>query len=334
MSKVLYEPRTFTAAARDVVTEAERICQDYANQGYQLTLRQLYYRFIATDAFPDSRADPVSGTKNTERNYKWLGDLVSNGRIAGMIDWSHLTDRGRRPAGGDSGWDSPRDIVESSADQYGITHWDGQPEYVEAWVEKEALAEVISRPASRWDVTTFACKGYVSQSAMHDAALRLRRRTRDGRKCTIIHLGDHDPSGLDMTRDIEDRLAMFRAVVTVDRIALNMDQVLALNPPPSPAKITDSRAADYIDRFHDPDVDEPGEARCWELDAIEPAALDALVDEAIRGHVDLALRQARLDREEREKAQLRALTQNWDEVLAYLRDQGYAEPEDDNDEEH
>jgi hypothetical protein len=148
---------------------------------------------------------------------------------------------------------------------------------------------------------------------MHDAALRIRRQERAGRKATVIHLGDHDPSGIDMTRDIRDRLTTFLTDVTVDRIALNMDQVQELNPPPSPAKVTDSRAAEYIDIYG---------SDSWELDAIEPAALDTLVEEAILGHLDRELFDARVAREARERDELVALSDNWDMVRSYLVDQG------------
>jgi hypothetical protein len=321
MSKIAYETRRFTADAETVLDLAERICDEYAAQGYGLTLRQLYYQFIARDWFPESRRDALSGTKNTEKNYKWLGTVVSDGRIAGRLDWSHISDRTRSPQGGDTGWDSPRQIIETSADQYGITHWDGQPEYVEVWVEKEALADVISRTSNRWDVTSFACKGYTSQSAMHTAAARLRRQERNGKKVTVIHLGDHDPSGVDMTRDIQDRLAMFRSAARVDRIALNMEQIEDLQPPPSPAKITDPRARDYIELYGD---------ESWELDAIDPAALDALVEGAILDHLDLDLRQQRLDREEQEKVQLAAIADNYDLLLRHLRDEGLLTEEDED----
>ena len=314
MSKILYAPQRFTDAATDVILRAEQFCDQYAAQGYQLTLRQLYYRFIATDAFPDSRTDPVSGTKNTERNYKWLGDLVSKARVGGMIDWRHITDRGRETSGGDAGWDGPESAVYSIARAYGITHWDGQPEYCEVWVEKDALSQVIEQVAGRWDVTSFACKGSPSTSAMHEAAQRLRGYEDSGRKTTVIYLGDHDPTGIDISRDIQDRLRLFWSEAVVDRIALNWDQITD-DLPPSPVKLTDSRASGYIDTF--------GTDECWELDALEPQALDALIEAAILEHLDLDLRQARLDREERERAALTAIYENYAAVQSFLHDEGY-----------
>lgn len=259
--KILYEPRTFTPAAFAVIVQAEAICEDYARQGYSLTLRQLYYRFIATDAFPESRRDRESGTKNTQRNYKWLGDLVSDARIAGLIDWGHITDRTRGHAGGDAGWDSPAEAVRDITDQYGISR-------------------------------------------------RLRYYERKGRATSVIYLGDHDPTGLDISRDIQDRLALFHSRAVVDRIALNMDQVEQYGPPPSPAKLTDSRAHGYIEEF--------GEDT-WELDALEPAVLEGLVEEAILARLDRSLWDERVAREQQEKAILTSLADNWPDIVEYMQ---------------
>jgi hypothetical protein len=157
---------------------------------------------------------------------------------------------------------------------------------------------------------------------MHDAALRLREQERNGKKTTVIYLGDHDPTGIDISRDVQARLTLFRSSAYVDRIALNMDQVLELNPPPSPVKVTDSRTNGYVETF--------GTEECWELDAIEPADLDTLIETAILSHLDLDLRQARLAREEQERAILTAIYENFSLVRGYLRDEGLAGDEDGN----
>ena len=328
--KTAYTRPTFSRQGLTVVTAAQGICDDYAGQGYQLTLRQLYYQFVRRDQFPDTRRfwwdeagrrwvkDPdginPNSTKNAEPNYNWLGSLVNDARLGGLIDWNHIEDRTRSREGGDSGWSGPDAAVRTIANAYGITHWDEQPEYVEVWVEKEALADVISRPCGRWDVSYLACKGYLSQSEMHEAALRLIREERDWeRRTTIIYLGDHDPSGIDMSRDIQDRLAMFGSKAFVDRIALNMDQITD-DLPPAPAKITDSRAEAYIERFG---------TDSWELDALEPADLDARVEAAILERLDQELYQERIDQEERERRILTALTEHWPQVAEHITGQGW-----------
>lgn len=314
MPKRCFLYKDFNAVALDVINNAEIILDSYARQGYRITLRTLYYQFIARDLFPDSRFRLVSGTttKNCEQNYKWLGGLVSDARLAGLLDWNHLQDSGREKHGGDGGWGHPRNIIRYGANNYSITHWDGQYHYVEIWVEKQALEDIVARPARKWSVPYFACKGYVSQSSMYEAAMRLREIDGDREK-TIIHLGDHDPSGIDMSRDIQDRLNMFGAGVTVQRIALNMSQVEEFNPPPSPAKISDSRAADYIDRFGDDS---------WELDALEPFVLDGLIENEITSRLDMDLWDQRLAREEDERSVLVAMHGNYDTILDYMRDQG------------
>ena len=73
----------------------------------------------------------------------------------------------------------------------------------------------------------FACRGYASQSEQWRAGKRLANYLRANQRVVILHLGDHDPSGIDMTRDNDDRLSMFArsSRVELKRVALNMDQV-------------------------------------------------------------------------------------------------------------
>ena len=111
---------------------------------------------------------------------------------------------------------------------------------------------------------------------MWQAAQRfIAKNDRDGRY--IIYLGDHDPSGIDMTRDITDRMKLFGSNVEVRRIALTMEQVQTFNPPPNPTKITDKRAKNYIKNFG---------AESWELDALEPQFIGRLIDSEIRPLLD------------------------------------------------
>jgi len=116
-----------------------------------------------------------------------------------------------------------------------------------------------------------------------------------------------------MTRDIKDRMAMFGCDVEVERIALNMDQIEAFDPPPSPAKITDSRAADYIELYgHD----------SWELDALEPAQLEDLIEGEITSRLDMDLWNEREEREERERVVLTALSDNFAGIRTYMESEG------------
>lgn len=121
----------------------------------------------------------------------------------------------------------------------------------------------------------FACRGYNSQSEQWAAGRRFGTYIDRGQVPIVLHLGDHDPSSIDMTRDNESRLSLFAGTeVEVRRLALNWDQVQHYNPPPNPAKLTDSRADGYIKNFG-------GDS--WELDALEPSVISELVLDAIEG---------------------------------------------------
>lgn len=333
MAKRLYEHRNITQVGRDLIDVIDPILADYTAQGYVLGLRALYYQLVARDLFPASRRFPLPNgelTANVQKNYKWLGNLLTDARYAGLIDWDHLTDEGREASIRDRGWGSPEGILRAIAQQYRISRWEGQPEYIEVWVEKAALGPIVRQAAGTWDVSSFECKGSPSTSAVYDAANRLREQEAQGKKTTIIYLGDHDPTGVDINRDIQDRLALLRSTAYVDRIALNMDQVIALNPPPSPVKVTDSRTNGYVDTY--------GTDDCWELDAIDPPTMDALIQDAIRAHVVMSLRRDRLNREAGERAELEAVRDNWPDIRAWMEGEDMIiEPdpiEDDDDEDN
>lgn len=255
----------FKPATLATIEQANEIIAEYQAQGFTLTLRQLYYQFVARDLVP-----------NTEKSYNRIGDILNKGRLAGLIDWDAIEDRTRSV----QNWirrKDPKQALEVALRQYGIDMWKNQPTRVEVWIEKEALAGVIHDVCGENDVPYFACRGYVSQSEQWRAGRRFKNARRLYKQKTIVlHLGDHDPSGMDMTRDNADRLDMFNSTgsTKVRRIALTENQIREYDPPPNPAKVTDSRFEAYAAEFGD---------ESWELDALEPAVLVDLIQEHIDG---------------------------------------------------
>ena len=302
MPKIEYLSKNFSAAVIGVIAKANDIIREYELQGFALTLRQLYYQFVARDLIP-----------NTQQSYKRLGKIVNDGRLAGAIDWDSITDRTRNLQS-NSHWSSPESIIDSAAAGYEIDKWAGQDKRVEVWIEKDALVGVIESVCTENDVPFFACRGYNSQSEMWRAAMRLRRYSERGQEPIIIHLGDHDPSGIDMTRDTIDRLQLFApGKIEVERIALNMDQVEEYGPPPNPAKVTDSSAVDYIGKFgHD----------SWELDALEPMVIVELVRDKIQDIRDQAHWDESKQREETERQLLTDVAERWADVVDFMEDGG------------
>ena len=267
---------------------------EYQAQSYTLTLRQLYYQVV-------SRA--IIANRQTE--YKRLGELLNNARLGGWVDWDAIEDRGRQPRR-PLEWDSPRAVLETAAGMFRLDRWRGQPFHVEVWVEKDALAGVLQPVANRYHVTFMANSGYSSATAMYEAGKRCSNAAKGkGKKPVIIYLGDHDPSGLDMTRDIRDRLGLLSGIdLEVERVALNYDQVEEYNPPPNPAKLTDSRVGGYLVEFGN---------ESWELDALEPAVLDRLVSSTIEGYLDQELYRERVREEDQHRETILAFGNTLDD---------------------
>ncbi len=271
------------------------ILDEYQADGYDLSLRQLYYQLVARGII-----------ENSQRSYKRLGELVKKGRRAGLIDWDVIVDRGRQRIENPH-WRSPGEIVSAAASQFRIDKWANQPWHVEVMVEKQALEGVLIPVCSELDVPFTANKGYSSDSMMYRIGKRIRRYLYDGKSVLVVYLGDHDPSGIDMTRDIAERLAMFASVLEDDiemaRVALNMDQVETLRPPENPAKITDSRYKAYVMQFG---------TSSWELDAVEPRQLAALVTQAVVSVRDEDAWNEAIRRETEMRQELQAFAARWE----------------------
>ena len=278
--KRCYVEKNFRNATLDIIDQANKIVTEYQAQGFNLTLRQVYYQFVSRGYLANKQA-----------NYNRLGSIVNDARLAGMIDWSAIEDRTRflRAL---AHWDSPDEIVDSAVHSYRRDKWENQPVHPEVWIEKDALIDIVAQACKPMDVPHFSCRGYISQTAMYNAAQRLRGYNRS----IIFHFGDHDPSGIDMTRDIQDRLNIFGVYPDVIRVALNMDQVEEHNPPPNPAKETDSRFKSYIAEYGD---------ESWELDALEPALLKELISEHLVEERDDELWDEACEQEEQERSMLR-----------------------------
>jgi hypothetical protein len=266
--KQTYVERNFRQATLDVIHAANGIINEYGGQ--KLTLRQLYYQFVSRNLIPN---------KDTE--YKKLASILNDARLAGLVDWEAIEDRGRVP----SRWHhygSIRDAIGITMRSYRLDRWEGQQNYAELWVEKQALAGVLEPVADQFHATLMVNKGYSSASAMKDAGDRIAREM-EGRngQGIIFYLGDFDPSGEDMVRDVKERVSMFAGFnVYVRKLALTTEQIKQYDPPPNPAKLTDSRAAAFIAKHG---------GSSWEVDALKPTVLTKIINDAFLDVIDMDL---------------------------------------------
>lgn len=288
MSKEWFKDTKFNIKSKELIKKCNEVIEDYQSQGIMLTLRQLYYQLVSANVIP-----------NQERSYKNLSSLLTNARLAGLVDWGAIEDRARRPQI-PSDFENLEQLVDAALASYKLPRWKGQDYYVELWVEKDALASVLSPIARRNHITLMVNRGYSSASAMYASAQRFI----DGRSAlfdkdktlVLLYLGDMDPSGEDMVRDVQDRLQLFEVDLEVEKIALTMPQVKKYNPPPNPAKVTDPRAANYIAQHGN---------HSWEVDALPPNVLTKLIQAEIDQYLDVDKMELVKEQEERDKVLLR-----------------------------
>lgn len=292
MKEAYIETPRFHKASLRLIALIDDIVEEYQAQGFRLTIRQLYYQLVARGHI-----------ENTVRSYDNTVAMMTNARMAGLIDWDAIEDRTRGVVERNH-WSSGGEILDAVASQYHEDLWQDQPYRVFVIVEKEALAGVLERTCREWDVPLLPARGYPSATTLREFAKG--RIMRASQKIVVLHLGDHDPSGIDMSRDLQERLELFsRNTAPIDfrRLALNMDQVEEQTPPPNPAKITDSRYASYRALY--------GE-ESWELDALSPQYLHKLVSAEVEGLIDFARWNERCKVIEGVKTRLRTLADNFD----------------------
>lgn len=171
------------------------VCRAFKAAGDTMTLRQLYYQLVAQDLIP-----------NHVKVYDKLGKLKDDLVYSGILDWSIFEDRGRKPI-----YTYYEESVEKSLirtiDNFAYDRRKGQPIHVEVWTEKDAISGILQRVTSKYTVNLVVNKGYGSSTSMYEAYKRFTRKINDGQKVVILYFGDHDPSGLDMVRDINDRVS-------------------------------------------------------------------------------------------------------------------------------
>jgi hypothetical protein len=262
---------TPTPESRDRLRVIDGVLGQYGKMDIKLTLRQLFYQLVSKNVIP-----------NSQREYKRLGELLSKARLAGLVDWKVIEDRVRQ-AERAAQWDSAAEYCNPW--QFRLPRWTKQPEYVELWCEKDALSSVLEPICDELHVTLMVNRGYSSSSAMYASAKRIAAAgADDGKLATIVYLGDFDPSGEDMVRDIRERMETFGVDVTVMKLALNPNQIKAYKLPPNPLKrdeaggLTDSRGQGF-----------QAEHGSWsyEVDALPPEVLQKMVRSELVEHTDM-----------------------------------------------
>ena len=264
---IRYKKTNFRKKSQALITTMDETMADYQKQGFTLTLRQLYYQLVARDVIA-----------NDEKSYNKIGNLCNDARLAGMLPWD-IEDRTRQFIDRNH-WNDAGEILRQCAYRFHMDLWATQPARVFVVIEKDALRGVIEKTCRDYDVPLLSARGYPSASVLQAFATGTYAQAKAaGQEVVILHLGDHDPSGIDMTDDLQRRLSLFTGEdVPITRIGLTLEQVREINPPPNGAKEKDRRYPAYVERF--------GITDCWELDALSPQYLVALLDKHINKYIE------------------------------------------------
>lgn len=326
----LPERGLWVADKQEICNAIITIVEDYQEQGYTLTLRQLYYQLVSKDII-----------WNHDTVYKKISALLDDLRYSGQLDWSAIEDRGRKYHIPYS-VDDIEDAIQDTIDLYRLDRQKGQNNIVEVWTEKDAISSILKRITSKYHVKLMVNKGYSSSSAMHQSYQRFSQYLNQGKKVTILYFGDHDPSGLDMLRDIKERIDFFilrgkqaevgtemiddnhkealriyeeqgkitpntpkivsklylTSQFTVKHVGLTSAQIATYNPPPNPAKITDPRAKWYIEHFGNVS---------YEVDALEPRVMEQILTKAIEAEIDMTVYSEQLEQERSDIAKIKTI---------------------------
>lgn len=253
-----------------------------------MTVRQVFYQAVTRGLI-----------KKSEAEYKQtVVRLLTEMRKSGELPWYWIADNSR--------WmRKPRThsslevMLEESAKFYRRSLWEDQDAYVEVWLEKDALSGVLYDVTSQWDVPLMVTRGYPSFSFLAGAAEVIEDEAAAGKDVYLYYFGDYDPSGMDISRHVEEELGRLAAAeIAFERVAVNPEQIIGLGLQTRPTKKTDSRAKHFS-----------GES--VEVDAIEPSRLRNMAEECITRHLDEELYRKTLLIEEAERETLRTVAKQY-----------------------
>lgn len=268
-----------------IINNAVDICSNY-DDGV-LTLRSLHYQLVGL------------GMINDIQHYKRVVVAMIDARWDNIISFDQFSDLDRQMVGETAHKETDLDVeievgknrIRAWMTAYHKNRWENQPIYPEILIEKKALQGVFAPICRKWDISLGACKGYPSLTFLHDMYKRYTDKDIFYEKqVVLLYFGDYDPSGEDIPRSIVENLNRFGVEVDLRRIALMEDQVTLWKLPPAPAKLTDSRTANW------------GGLGQVELDAVKPEQLQKLCEDAIESIFDYDLYSELQGQEERERA--------------------------------
>jgi hypothetical protein len=252
----------------------------------QITIRHLYYCLVGFGII-----------EKTEKAYHQLCDHLSKWRRGGLIEWDAFTDGTRGTISPTTFIDVP-DALSTIMTVYRRDVWEeSQKDYIEIFIEKDAMLSVIRDVTDKYLVPLFSCRGFSSLSALSQKADTFRKKIDGGKNITVYHLGDWDPSGCEATKAIRNTFNDdFNLGINIIRLALNEEHIKNYNLPTRPVKSSDTRSKNWV-------------GECVEIDAMPTVELNNIIEKQILTHIDLESWNKVLEQEKQDILKLREICQ-------------------------
>jgi hypothetical protein len=257
-----------------------------------MTLRQLFYRLVSAAIL-----------QNTPKEYKRLGAVMTTLREAGEVPRTWIVDHVRatlKP----SSWTGLADFGDTVREAYRKDFWASLGHHVEILVEKDAIAGTIQPVTAEFDIALRVVRGYSSVSFAGEIAdewLRIEK------PIYAYYLGDFDPSGFDLERDLQGKLTRYSGRVAYwNRLAVQQTDFSEHDLVRLPVKHSDRRARGFVER-HGSD--------CAEVDALPPNELRRRVREAIISHIDQVRWSKLQEVEQAERETLAKVMERWGKAI-------------------
>lgn len=269
-----------------------------------MTVRQVFYQAVSRGLID----------KKESEYHNAISRLLTRMRKDGDMPWQWIADTSRWMRKPQS-FDNMQDMLEDSIDLYRRALWRDQSDYVEVWLEKEALSGVMYPITAQWDVPLMVTRGYPSFTYLAQAAEAILHQVGAHKRPHLYYFGDHDPSGVDIPRHVESEINRIIArrlahpgvseesilcdakFFDFTRVAVNPDQIVDLDLQTRPTKGTDTRARDF-------------EGESVEVDAIHPETLREIAEGCITQHINDGLMQNTLQIERQERETLRQMAES------------------------
>lgn len=281
-------PRRFGHKKATIMLAASGIL----SEEYPMTVRQVYYRLYSQGWITNSQA-----------SYDLVGGALVAARQIGLIEWHKIEDRVRKPRHV-SMWDDLENFLEAVKQSYKRDVWKDQDNYIEIWLEKDALSGIVEDECAKNGVTLNVARGYDGWSSIYYAQERFKEIEADGKNITILYLGDYDPSGLQMEVSLSERFSWFGLYPDIHRIGITYEDIKQYNLPEEPGKRSDSRY-DWMERTF-------GHAIQVELDALPVNVLRQRITDEIDKRLDGDLLEEVEEEEEEEVTLLSRIIENRD----------------------